>query len=339
MKKSIVALVISLSALQAVAFATLKNDPVYREARLSGAQAKIELCIADDDGTPVPDAKIKAYLGMNFRPLGTWINGTTDTNGVFVLEGKTCGDEIEVFVAKDGYYGSHVIYRYAKMGEERDVKDGKWQPYGAAEKIGLRKIKNPIRLVSNVESMAYDFSITVTNVAVGFDMMKNDWVAPYGAGDTSDFYLEFRSDGLPPNASRFAQLIMTYSEPFGAVYEVPVATQSDFKGCYTVDGDKFGTRPFLFENRMTESGRQIDRLGENRLFVVRSRCKVDEHGRLVSANYATLDYLSFSTSFKGPGGCRLCYHFNPTPNDSNLEPKSPERKSPYFPPCTPSESK
>ena len=314
------------------------SDAVF-QALTKGAQTKIELHIQDDDGTPVPDAKIKAYLGMNFRPLGTWINGTTDTNGVFVLDGKTCGDEIEVFVAKDGYYGSHVIYRYAKMGEERDVKDGKWQPYGAAEKIGLRKIKNPIRLVSNVESMAYDFSITVTNVAVGFDMMKNDWVAPYGAGDTSDFYLEFRSDGLPPNASRFAQLIMTYSEPFGAVYEVPVATQSNFKGCYTVDGDKFGTRPFLFENRMTESGRQIDRLGENRLFVVRSRCKVDEHGRLVSANYATLDYLSFSTSFKGPGGCRLCYHFNPTPNDSNLEPKSPERKSPYFPPCTPSESK
>ena len=305
------------------------SDAVF-QALTKGAQTKIELHIQDDDGTPVPDAKIKAYLGMNFRPLGTWIKGTTDTNGVFVLEGKTCGDEIEVFVAKDGYYGSHVVYCYAKMGEERDVKDGKWQPYGAAEKIGLRKIKNPIRLVSNVESMAYDFSITVTNVAVGFDMMKNDWVAPYGAGDTSDFYLEFRSDGLPPNASRFAQLIMTYSEPFGAVYEVPVATQSNFKGCYTVDGDKFGTRPFLFENRMTESGRQIDRLGENRLFVVRSRCKVDEHGRLVSANYATLDYLSFSTSFKGPGGCRLCYHFNPTPNDMNLEAEETARRPQNF---------
>ena len=165
------------------------SDAVF-QALTKGAQTKIELHIQDDDGTPVPDAKIKAYLGMNFRPLGTWINGTTDTNGVFVLVGKTCGDEIEVFVAKDGYYGSHVVYCYAKMGEERDVKDGKWQPYGAAEKIGLRKIKNPIRLVSNVESMAYDFSITVTNVAVGFDMMKNDWVAPYGAGDTSDFYLE-----------------------------------------------------------------------------------------------------------------------------------------------------
>ena len=330
MKKYIMAVLISLSALQVVALVTLKKDPVYRDARRNGAQTKIELHIQDDGGTPVPDAKIKAYLGMNFRPLGTWINGTTDTNGVFVLEGKTCGDEIEVFVAKDGYYGSHVIYRYAKMGEERDVKDGKWQPYGAAEKIGLRKIKNPIRLVSNVESMAYDFSITVTNVAVGFDMMKNDWVAPYGAGDTPDFYLEFRSDGLPPNASRFAQLIMTYSEPFGAVYEVPVATQSNFKGCYTVNGDKFGTRPFLFENRMTESGRQIDRLGENRLFVVRSRCKVDEHGRLVSANYATLDYLSFSTSFKGPGGCRLCYHFNPTPNDMNLEAEETARRPQNF---------
>ena len=321
MKRYCAAVLISLSALQVAALVTLKKDPVYRDARRNGAQTKIELHIQDDDGTPVPDAKIKAYLGMNFRPLGTWIDGTTDTNGVFVLEGKTCGDEIEVFVAKDGYYGSHVIYRYAKMGEERDVKDGKWQPYGAVEKIGLRKIKNPIRLVSNVESMAYDFSITVTNVTIGFDMMKNDWVSPYGQGNAADFYLEFRSDGLPPNASRFAQLIMTYSKPLGAVYEVPVAAQSKFKGCYTVDREMFATKPLLFENKMTMNGRQKDRLGEDRVVVVRSRCKVDEHGRLVSANYATLDYLSFSTSFKGPGSCRLLYHFNPTPNDTNLEPK------------------
>ena len=88
MKKYIMAVLISLSALPVVALVTLKKDPVYRDARRNGAQTKIELHIQDDDGTPVPDAKIKAYLGMNFRPLGTWINGTTDTNGVFVLEGR-----------------------------------------------------------------------------------------------------------------------------------------------------------------------------------------------------------------------------------------------------------
>ena len=210
MKKCIIAVVVLLSVTHAMAFPTLKKDPVYREARRNGAQAKIELHVAEDDGTPVADAKIKAYLGMNFRPKGTWVNGTTDTNGVYVISGKTCGDEIEVFVTKDGYYKSRVEYCYAKMGEEHDVKDGKWQPYGAAEAIVLRKISNPMRMMTNVDGQ-YDFSIAVTNVAVGFDMMKNDWVSPYGAGDTADFYLEFQSDGLPPTASKFAQLILTCS--------------------------------------------------------------------------------------------------------------------------------
>ena len=82
MKKCCLVALILLFALQAAAFATLKNDPVYRDARLNGAQTRIELHIQDNDETPVPDAKIKAYLGMNFRPRGTWIDGTTDTNGV-----------------------------------------------------------------------------------------------------------------------------------------------------------------------------------------------------------------------------------------------------------------
>lgn len=297
----------------------LKKDPVYRNARHNGALAKIELHVVDDDGTPVPDANVKAYLGMNFRPRGKWVKGTTDTNGAFAIEGKTCGDEIEVFVKKAGYYDTTIKYCYATMGAEHDVKDGKWQPYGAEEKIVLRKIVNPVRMVTNMESMNFDYSIMVTNVAVGFDIVKNDWVSPQGKGDTADFYVEFQSDGLPPNASKYSKLIVTYSTPFGAAYEAPVSAQSEFKGRYSVECDKFSTKPLVLENRLAESGRRKDRLGEKSMAIIRSRCKVDEAGRLISANYSTLDYLSFSTSFDEPGCCRIYYYFNPTPNDTNLE--------------------
>ena len=314
-------LAVLMFAIASVSVNAGKKDPNFLNAIWHGADAKIELHILDDDEMPVDEAKVRAYLGMNFRPKGKWVEGTTDTNGVFVIKGKTCGDEIEVFVTKDGYYDSHVVYRYAKMGAEHEVKGGKWQPYGAEEKIVLRKILNPTRMVSNIESMAFDYSIIATNVLIGFDMEKNDLVSPHGKGEIADFYIEFQSDGLPPNASKYSKLTVSYSTPLGAAYEVPVSAQSDFKGRYSVERDKFDTAPLIFENRVTESGRRKDRLGQKKMAVVRSRCKVDEQGRLKAANYSTLDYLSFSTSFDGPGCCRIHFHFNPIPNDTNLEPK------------------
>ena len=297
-----------------------KKDPAYREARHNGALTKIVLHVADDDGKPVVDASVRVFLGMNFRPKGRWIGGTTDTNGVFVVDGKTCGDEIEVCVAKVGYYNTKAKYWYAKMGAEHEVKDGKWQPYGADEKIRLRKILSPIRMVSHVDGR-FAFSIAATNVVFGFDMVSNDWVAPYGKGKIADFNAEFQSDGLPPNASKFSRITLSFPDPLGGAYEEGLQSQSDFKGPYFANTNRFANVPVVLENTWSESGRQRGALGENRMLVVRSRCKVDERGRLLSAHYSSLDRLSFSTAFNKPGSCRMLYHFNPTPNDANLEPK------------------
>ena len=315
MKRCVMAVVLLLGGLS---LGAAGKDPAYREARHSGALTRIELHIADDDGIPVGNAKVKAFLGMNFRPKGMWVEGLSDTNGIFVVSGKTCGDEIEVFVAKDGYYGSKVKYCYATMGAEHEVKDGKWQQYGAKENIVLRKIKNPIRIVSNEEGR-YDFPIMATNVVIGFDMAKNDLVCPYGKGDTADFYLEFKSDGLPPNASKWSRLTITYPMPHAAAYEATASAQSEFKGCYSAECNRFSATPIVLENRLTGFGRVKDVLGEKKVVVIRSRCKVDEQGRLLSANYSILDHLSFSTAFNKPGSCRIIYHFNPKPNDTNLE--------------------
>ena len=318
MKKYCAAVLISLSALQVAALVTLKKDPVYRDARRNGAQTKIELHIQDDDGTPVPDAKIKAYLGMNFRPLGTWIDGTADTNGVFVLEGKTCGDEIEVFVAKDGYYGSHVIYHYAKMGEERDVKDGKWQPYGAVEKIVLRRIVNPA-----LTSVGGQFVHTRRlNEWIGYDLEKRDFVSPFGAGIVVDFdvLIEWNGKWFPDYNGMGVRL--RFKEPYSGYYSCDANSMSDFKGpCAANPQNEFLQEARFFE--VITNGQQVEchHFDLKKCWVVRSRCKVDESGRLLESHYSIVHRIGYSGSSDGTGGFRVIGAFNPTPNDTNLEPK------------------
>lgn len=311
-----------------------KKDPAFLEAIWHGAQAKIELHVADDDGTPVPDAKIKAYLGMNFRPKGTWVNGMTDTNGVFVIEGKTCGDEIEVFVTKDGYYDSHVVYCYARMGEEHAVKDGKWQPYGASETIELRRISKPVAL----DSKGNLFDIPATNRWVAFDVVKMDWVHPYGNGEVNDIELKFEWDGLFQNISKFQNLHVRFPNCVDGAYISKNAPYSNFVYSYTAQTNANYLNAFEFSMKRENGGYIANKLGDDSEMLCRLRSVTNKCGKVVSCNYARFRGLDFGGGVD-KGNLYIFRDINPTPNDSNLEPKSPERKSPYFPPCTPSRSK
>ena len=325
MKKYCAAVLISLYALQVAALATLKKDPVYRDARRNGAQTKIELHIADDDGTPVPDAKIKAYLGMNFRPLGTWIDGTTDTNGVFVLEGKTCGDEIEVHVSKNGYYDSRLNLSYATMGAEHEVFEGKWQPYGSRRRIILRNIRNPIDM-PHEDFLKFNYTKSI-NKWIGYDIKENDYVAPYGKGKESDFevYIDWNGEWLP----RYSGMVVKirFTEPFSGYCPCDINAESDFKGPY----DALVASDFLTSAEFSDSvqtGGEHKGISFNRLkcWVVRSRCKVSPGGMLSSANYSMISDIAFTCKNGGYGGFCVTGVFNPTPNDTNLEPKVPKRQ-------------
>jgi len=72
----------------AVSVFALKKDPAYRDARRSGALAKIQIRVVDDLGQNVPNADVNVFMGMNFRPQGYYLKGITNTNGIFVAEGK-----------------------------------------------------------------------------------------------------------------------------------------------------------------------------------------------------------------------------------------------------------
>ena len=189
---------ILLAALSiAVQSYALKNDPSYRETRRKGAEAKMELRIVNDDGIPVPDANVSVFMGMNFRPKGYFITGRTDTNGICVVKGKTCGDEIEVNIEKVGFYHTSKTFRFAEMGHEYEVRDGRWQPYGETVNIVLRDMRNPAEMPrENFWKFKYTSAI---NSWVGYDIKENDFVAPNGKGKVADFevFIDWNGEWLP----------------------------------------------------------------------------------------------------------------------------------------------
>ena len=330
MKQRIAVILLAFASIPVIA---AKKDPDFLQAIWHGAQTKIELHIVDDDGTPVPDAGIKAYLGMNFRPKGTWVNGTTDTNGVFILEGKTCGDEIEVFVKKNGYYDSHVVYCYAKMGAEHEVKDGRWQPYGAEEKLSLRRIVNPLPLV-NIEKWV---DVPCTNTWMGFDMESADFVAPFGLGKASDCEILVEWDGQSAVSCRKCKAEVRFQAKGCGGYFADKIAESSYKFCFDADTNALLTTSFATVNRDGDFFKTHSPFPELCFFVTKTRCVMAESGETLSANYGYIRRLDVYPSKSSHARIDYSGVFNPTPNDTNLEPLHKRGNTPsdtkMFYPC------
>ena len=311
-------LLLWLIVITSIAFA-LKKDPAYRQARLKGARAKMELHILDEDGNVVPYVDVSVFMGMNFRPQGYWIKGNTDTNGVFHVEGITCGYEIEVVLSKGGYYTSTKKMCFATMGAERNVEDGKWQPYGEELAIELRRIHNPIELTQ--QDCFID--ICETNRWMGFDMLVKDFVRPFGKGEESDIEIRAEWDGKAPIGSSMCQGELRFTKPIAGGYYVKKVVESYYPYAYGAKIDaEYAVSNIKVVNRMGDPGLTKVPFREDSVFVTRTRCVIDEMtGKLKSANYGYIKDFMVSPSWKGKCTLRLFYVFNPTPNDTNLEPK------------------
>ena len=300
-----------------VAFA-LKRDQAYMDARVNGAQAKLVLMIVDDVGVPISGADIDVFMGMNFNANGYHLKGGSDSNGVFVAEGKTCGNEINVNVAKAGFYGSHKTFRFAEMGSEHEVIDGKWQPYGQVEPIVLRDIRCPIKMPGE---LFWKFKYTKSiNKWIGYDIEENDFVAPDGGGKVADFdvYIDWDGEWLPKYKGMSVRV--RFSEPFCGYYEQRINETSDFKYPYEALPDLIDGTEAVFFERISDGGlREQKNFDKMKCWVVRSRCKVSDDGRLLQANYAVIHDIVFTCKSGGYGGFCITGAFNPTPNDRNLE--------------------
>ena len=312
--------------------------PEVEHAMAHGAKAMICLKICDDTGAPVSNASVRAEFDMLPTPHSVY--GKTDTNGVCVVTGKTNGNKVVFSVGKEGYYGSRKEMSYVPMGGEHDVKDGKWQPYGAEEVIELRKIRNPAHLaVSHMREFIYTRTV---NAWVGFDLERRDFVRPYGNGEAADFEVFFEWDGKCFADYKGLALKIRFADKFSGYYQREVNAYSEFRGPYAaLIGESYMQSAGFFERVIIEDstyGRRYDRhfFNQEKCWIVRSRCKIDANGNLISAHYSVVNNIEFGYERGGVAGLCITGAFNPTPNDTNLEDiETAERSRGFLRQCEP----
>ena len=292
-----------------------KLKPEVEKAMQKGALAEIRLKVVDDKGAPVTNAGVRAIMDMPSDEYSMF--GKTDTNGEYVVRGKTNGNYIKFLVGKDGYYDSYKRMTYIQMYAEHDVKDGKWQPYGETQSIQLRRIRAPIELTCGTLFI----DIGETNQWIGFDMLAKDFVRPFGKGENADFEIRAEWDGKPPIGSKMCYGELRFTQPFAGGYYVEKVVESSYPYVYEAKrNDGYAALDIKVVNRMGEPGSTRVPFREDSVLVTRTRCVVDEvTGKLKSANYGYIKDFMVSPSWKGKCTLRLFYVFNPTPNGRNLE--------------------
>ena len=314
MKRVTITIIVSVTCFLLFAH---KKDPDYLKTRRNGGDTRIVLSIIGDDDRPVSNAAVRVLMGMNFRERAYYINGFTSADGKFVIEGKTTGNEIEIDVTKEGYYQTSDKLCFISMGQEYDVKDGRWQPWGMELQLRLRVIRNPIVLLGDVNG----YYVPETNKWIGFDMKQADWVLSGHKGKMSDFEVFLEWDGLPSRDSKLLKLHFRTVDSQGGFYYADSVKESRFHGVHNASTNEVLQQAFSCQTTQKEGRIVKTGLPHSKLLVLRSRCVCDQEGMLRMANYSTISWVSVEGSQKGKGEMLLSYSFNPTPNDTNLESK------------------
>lgn len=147
---------------------------------------KVTIKVVGEDGLPIEDAKV----GMGFERNTGWSTdssgrqGITGADGLFSATGSGNG-HITYGARKEGYYPSYYDY---------DFKKG--DPWNKELTVLLRKIINPVPMYARNAGMEEELIFPLLNKNIGFDLIKCDWVAPYGKGETADFVFNLKKNYL-----------------------------------------------------------------------------------------------------------------------------------------------
>ena len=290
-----------------------------KHARRYGAEARIVLRCIDQDGNVVTNAAVSTAL----YPDGSFENaivgnGTVDTNGCFVMQGKANG-EFSFTVKKEGYYKTREVKHLFHI-PFISVSSGRWQPYGMTNTVVLKRKVNPVAMYAADRGSHYTL-IPKVGEPLGFDLTVGDWVSPNGRGKTRDFDVTYIRDG-EGRAFTSQELILSVSDPFAGFQKVPCDTYSAFRSPYRADTNAVYEQEVRFSFKRHEgTGRYIDgQMKDDECVILRTRTRVDDDGRLISAHYGKIyGPLSFGVSYDAPGSMKILHYFNPNENDPNLE--------------------
>jgi len=267
------------------------------------------LKVVDEQGSSISDAK--AGVGYFINSVGTSVDGFTDTNGFFVASHTSYGGALGCVAEKLGYYATRQSYVVPF-----DYDPIKWNP---TITMVLKKIGKPIPMYAKNARI----EIPEINTPVGFDVMKGDWVAPYGKGVQSDFIFQAQRRWV----SRYnfdSTLKISFSNPGDGLIpvSVPLNQGSELRMAATAPADGYLSQVLKSLSHTPGSGWvDNEREGNKEInYYFRVRASLDESGNVRSALYGKI-YEDFALDPINSKTMKIffLYYLNPEPNSRDVE--------------------
>ena len=264
--------------------------------------------VVDESGQPVPNAKASVgYLDTH------QITGLTDSNGIFVASHKDKSFGLAFDVKKAGYYSFHQSY---EMGWAYQYNATKWDP---TIKVLLRKIGKPIPMYARNARI----EIPEINKPIGFDLIKNDWVAPYGKGKQSDFIFTAQRRWIDwKDFDSSFSLSFSHSGDGLIPVLIPLSQGSELRMSAIAPVEGYTTNIVKsLSDTPTGGWKHNDREANKDLnYYFRVRTEMDDQGNVTNALYGkiygdfALDPINSKTLL-----VFFNFYFNPNSNSRNVE--------------------
>ena len=291
-------------------------DDTKTSAIRSGAEAKLQLHIVDEQGSAIPGARISYGFSDGYNKFKQHV-GSSDRDGNCEIIGS-CRFYVSYSVSKEGFYATEGKVDYANSRIRPAVVEGKWQPYGESISVALKKIHNP--RTEFVSDEIREFGIPIAGKWLPFDFEKQQWLPPYGAGKHWDVMLRFFAQtNAVTGIKEFSMEVSFTNNPFAGVYEAKVRPDSvsrsesfaDPEACYLPT-----VKYSYVSDPANPRNNKMQCLSDGACLVFRTRTSVDEAGKLKNAHYGKIYglWMGFGSWMK----MTECY-FNQNENDTNIE--------------------
>lgn len=278
---------------------------------LAVPEGKVAVEVIDENERHIDGAQIKVFFESETGKYSV-TQGVSVTNELFTAQSPIAQPYVTVEVQKDGYYKSARTY----MFKGRDEVSNQYIPWGETKTLSMR------RIIASQKGLYGYFHENVPkyNTPLGFDVMKGDWVKPYGNGVISDFIFSVyqREDG------RVSEYTISFGNEGDGIQECEYFSESTsiFKWPYQAPEDGYSP---AFKKAIGYKG--VDVKEEERIrdpgsscYVFRVRTEYDDNGDVKSALYGKIkgEIIIFAK-----GRFQFGYWLNDNPKSRSLESTHP----------------
>lgn len=276
-----------------------------------GPIAKRGIRVINEDGEPM----VGIPVSMSFNRQEGNVEGKTNTSGIFTHTARTV-EGVGFRINIDGYYPSG-----GGLPDLKEVAFGRWQPWGKTDDVLIRKIINPIPMYA---VKMIKIQLPELETPCGYDLLKGDWVRPWGQGTHGDIVFEAVSETRMP-LDYYRKLKISFSNEGDGLIVVDHPNWEP-RVYSSFQMDRYAPMNGYQEEYVIERHRNEDQVFKpgnlDYAYYFRVRTRLDRNGNTKEGYYGKIQE-PFKIIPSGDNlekiSVRFGYYLNPNSNDPNLE--------------------